>query len=151
MPMLEETEYAQVLSKVNTRDFSLFLAEYERITGYRETNPNAIYHHRLAMYGPPCKHCGKPLRTPQAKLCGSCMKPVFNWIWSTSALDTHLNSSYFSASLCPVANLPLCESSLLEGAIPSRSHNPDLRWLTLLSRPAKDRLRCSFGLPICTL
>jgi hypothetical protein len=78
MPMLEESEYAHVLSKVSTmRDFSLLLVEYERITGYRETNPNAIYHHRLALYGPPCKHCGKPLRTPQAKLCGSCMKPVF--------------------------------------------------------------------------
>jgi hypothetical protein len=28
--------------------------------------------HRLAAYGPPCKSCGLPLRTPEAKLCASC-------------------------------------------------------------------------------
>jgi hypothetical protein len=46
--------------------------EFERITGYREANPNAIWHHRASLYGPPCKHCGKPLRSPLAKHCAAC-------------------------------------------------------------------------------
>ncbi len=45
---------------------------YEEITGFRETNPDALYHHRLSVYGPPCNACGKPLRTPQARSCAAC-------------------------------------------------------------------------------
>ena len=45
---------------------------YQDMTGFRETNPDALWHHRLSLYGPPCKACGKPLRTPQAKLCAAC-------------------------------------------------------------------------------
>lgn len=48
------------------------LAAYEQITGFKETNPNALFHHRLSMYGPPCHACGKPLRTPQARYCAMC-------------------------------------------------------------------------------
>lgn len=45
---------------------------YQDITGFAETNPNAIMHHRLALYGGPCSNCGKPLRTPQARFCAAC-------------------------------------------------------------------------------
>lgn len=48
------------------------LAEYERITGFRETNPNAVMHHVVSQHGPPCQSCGKPLRTPQASFCAAC-------------------------------------------------------------------------------
>jgi hypothetical protein len=58
-----------------TERFEAMLTRYEAITGFRETNPNAVWHHRLSLYGPPCKSCGKPLRSPMAKLCGSCMAP----------------------------------------------------------------------------
>lgn len=48
------------------------LAEYFRITGFQETNPNALWHHRLSLFGPPCVACGKPLRTPNASFCAEC-------------------------------------------------------------------------------
>ena len=45
---------------------------HEQLTGYKETNPNALFHHRLSIYGPPCHVCAKPLRTPQARYCAMC-------------------------------------------------------------------------------
>jgi hypothetical protein len=48
------------------------LQRYYEITGYRETSINALWHHRLSLYGPPCLSCGKPLRTPRAKFCAAC-------------------------------------------------------------------------------
>jgi len=48
------------------------LALYREFTGLEETNPNALWHHRISMYGPPCSRCGRVLRTPVAKRCVEC-------------------------------------------------------------------------------
>jgi len=48
------------------------LLAYEKITGFKEKNANALFHHRLSIYGPPCHSCGELLRTPQARYCASC-------------------------------------------------------------------------------
>jgi hypothetical protein len=98
MPMLDEAEYAEMSQlytggiratkeyrerwNVPLKDtpiqelFRPVRAKYKELTGMDEWNHLAILHHRLSLYGPPCKQCGKPLRTPQAKLCGACMHPV---------------------------------------------------------------------------
>lgn len=81
IPMLDESEWAQVSSELRRRDvkkraaFQLALDAYERLTGFKETNVNALHHHRISLYGPACSSCGKPMRTPDATLCGACMRP----------------------------------------------------------------------------
>jgi len=94
IPMLDEQEWAQVLPELRggiaqiksnreTRGVSIkdakdqvygqgASARYHQITGFRETNINALWHHRLSLFGPPCRECGMPLRTPRAKLCAAC-------------------------------------------------------------------------------
>lgn len=94
MPMLDEAEFAvvfglyrdalrlhkQVVGQVEQprrgstlqEIYKPCLDEYERLTGFFESNPNAVLHHRLSLYGPPCRACGKPLRTPQASKCMAC-------------------------------------------------------------------------------
>ena len=82
IPMLEDDEFGRVIGLRNVGHGDLreqhvpVLEEYNRITGFHETNANAVYHHKLSLYGPPCRNCGKPLRSPVAKLCGACMAPV---------------------------------------------------------------------------
>lgn len=45
---------------------------YAQLTGFTETNPNVLFHHRLSLYGPSCADCSKPLRTPLARRCVCC-------------------------------------------------------------------------------
>ena len=74
--MLDEDEWARIAPLMSiTRDNmdrQGALDLYEEMTGLRETNINAIWHHRIALYGPPCTECGKPLRTPRASFCAAC-------------------------------------------------------------------------------
>jgi hypothetical protein len=80
MPMLDENEWARIQPHLLAapRDplaWSTALDLYEEMTGLRETNINAIFHHRIADQGPDCTSCGKPLRTPKAKFCAACGTP----------------------------------------------------------------------------
>jgi hypothetical protein len=83
MPMLDENEFRQVLKTRSNQpgetleqQFAPVLREYEQITGYHETNLNAVFHHQLSLYGPPCAKCGKPLRSPRASFCAACGEKV---------------------------------------------------------------------------
>jgi hypothetical protein len=60
---------AEALQKVPRRRV---LSTYARLTGFLETDVNAVRHHRASTYGRPCDACGKPLRTPRARMCAAC-------------------------------------------------------------------------------
>ncbi|RKQ43395.1 hypothetical protein BXY85_4017 [Roseivirga pacifica] len=84
IPMLDEEEYAiahklygEALGRrkpgmTREESFKPMLNYYKEVTGFEETEPNAIMHHRIAQYGPPCENCGKPYRTPKASFCAAC-------------------------------------------------------------------------------
>jgi hypothetical protein len=81
IPMLDDREAMYVLGpfrfdEQRTKDVrsgkNIVLQRYFEVTGFEETNANAVWHHQLDQYGPPCRNCGKPLRTPRAKLCAAC-------------------------------------------------------------------------------
>jgi len=94
VPMLDEQEWEEIepLLRAATEQIKHYRAEhgaslsealevehgqdaldrYFQITGFRETDMNALWHRRLRDLGPPCGACGKPLRTPQATFCAAC-------------------------------------------------------------------------------
>lgn len=80
--MLDEEEYRQAyklygngikaLNGTREERFKPLLDYYFQVTGERATEPNAVMHHRVAQYGPPCENCGKPYRTRKASFCAAC-------------------------------------------------------------------------------
>ena len=82
IPMLTDEEYsvahelflkgARTFEKDRQKRFKKLLDYYSNLTGFVETEPNAIMHHAISMFGPDCENCGRPYRTPRAKLCASC-------------------------------------------------------------------------------
>ena len=85
IPMLDEAEFQKAyelygegfrnrsISLVNKQErFKSLLDFYYDLTGFKETEPNAIMHHRIVYYGSPCEKCNKPYRTPKALFCVAC-------------------------------------------------------------------------------
>ena len=48
------------------------LAKYLELTGVSALHVNKIWEHRASLFGPPCKNCHRPLRTPRASFCANC-------------------------------------------------------------------------------
>jgi hypothetical protein len=93
-PMLDEQEWAEIepllsamVSRIqdfrrvqgaslaqalNQRFGADALLRYQELTGEEESDPEALRHHRASLFGPLCKVCGKPLRTPRASFCAEC-------------------------------------------------------------------------------
>lgn len=83
VPMLDEEEYAIVHKLygegIKSKDAGSIKERmqpvvdyYNSLTGFEATEANAVMHHRISLYGPPCEQCGKPYRTPQASFCAAC-------------------------------------------------------------------------------
>jgi hypothetical protein len=73
--MLEEHEWKEMspyLEQGALEHWHRARALYKKFTGFDETNPVAIAHHRLSYFGPPCENYGRLYRTPRAKLCVEC-------------------------------------------------------------------------------
>ena len=45
---------------------------YRALTGETGVAADEILNHRVSRLGPPCRSCGKPLRSPRARLCAQC-------------------------------------------------------------------------------
>ena len=59
-------------TKPIAKPFWHLIAGYHMFSGILEDSPNPIYHHVLSAHGPPCKNCGKLLRTTKAAHCAVC-------------------------------------------------------------------------------
>ena len=82
VPMLDEAEFEKAIVLYKSGFTSAKLTRSERfkpltdyyydLSGVFIDEPNAIMHHEIALYGPPCENCGKPYRTPRASFCAAC-------------------------------------------------------------------------------
>jgi hypothetical protein len=78
MPMLDEDEWREIDAVMTSQSLSMVEKErevlrvYFRLTAHKATNANVVFHHRLALYSPPCRNCRVPLRTPRATSCAKC-------------------------------------------------------------------------------
>lgn len=62
-----------LLSETLRQDFGReVLMRYRELTGFKESDVQALWHHRSSLYGPPCASCGKPLRSAKASFCAAC-------------------------------------------------------------------------------
>jgi hypothetical protein len=78
MPMLDDEEWESIVTVAGRAIDRLeaILDGYNALTGESETNPNTPWNHRISLYGPPCRLCGKPLRSPKATRCVACGSPA---------------------------------------------------------------------------
>ena len=54
-------------------DFQSEAAEkYFKMTGYRESDWQSIWHHKLSDYGQKCPTCSHLFRSPTARFCANC-------------------------------------------------------------------------------
>ena len=93
IPMLEDHEWreiapllenpvAKIKNYIKKHDVDLKTAQIEalkpaeekyfELTGFKENNHLALWHHRLSDYGPECKKCGHLFRTSKASFCANC-------------------------------------------------------------------------------
>lgn len=76
IPMLDDVEFGALNAILGDQDDpdrrQKALDFYVSITGFEETNLNAVAHHHIAIYGPLCPTCGGRLRTPRAKFFADC-------------------------------------------------------------------------------
>jgi len=70
VPILKKAGWEKVLAA--GPDHDQMLAKYNELTGFGESNFAAVLHHRTIDFGPPCKKCSRPLRTPRARFCAEC-------------------------------------------------------------------------------
>jgi hypothetical protein len=108
IPMLDEKEWSEIepllgrhietirsiraagglsLAEARKKAVNPACQRYKEITGFDETNGDAIWHHRRSLYGQDCPKCGKPLRTPRASYCVAC------GLEKTTGFDAHTHAA----------------------------------------------------------